>query len=71
MYQGFAFVGWDTNEQASYLKGFVDSAPLGKFIVVDMGYSPEGEWQKWQNASFFGAVSLLENDGILLRCVEW
>jgi len=54
MYQGFAFVGWDTNEQASYVKGFVDSAPLGKFIVVDMGYSPEGEWQKW-NSSFFGA----------------
>jgi hypothetical protein len=35
-----------------------------------MGYSPEGEWQKWQNASFFGAVSLSENDEILLRCGE-
>lgn len=57
MYQGFAFVGWDTDDQASYLKGFVDSAPHGKFIVIDMEYSPAGEWQKWGNASFFGAVS--------------
>jgi Alpha-N-acetylglucosaminidase (NAGLU) tim-barrel domain/Alpha-N-acetylglucosaminidase (NAGLU) N-terminal domain len=58
MYQGFSFVGWDTAEQASFLKGFVDSAPAGKFIVIDMGYSPSGEWQKWNNASFFGAVSV-------------
>jgi len=55
MYQGFAFVGWETNEQASYVKGFVDSAPHGKFVVIDMEYSPDGEWQKWANASFFGA----------------
>jgi alpha-N-acetylglucosaminidase len=57
MFQGFAFVGWDTAEQASYLKGFVDSAPRGKFVVIDMAYSPDGEWQKWNNSSFFGAVS--------------
>ena len=57
MYQGFAFVGWDTSEQASYVKGFVDSVPEGKFIVIDMAYSLDGEWQKWGNASFFGAVS--------------
>jgi hypothetical protein len=57
MYQGFAFVGWETQEQASYVKGFVDSAPHGKFVVIDMGYTPDGEWQKWGNASFFGAVS--------------
>jgi hypothetical protein len=57
MYQGFSFVGWDTAEQASFLKGFVDSAPPGRFMVIDMGYSPDGEWQKWNNASFFGAVS--------------
>lgn len=57
MYQGFSFVGWDTAEQASFLKGFVDSAPPGSFIVIDMGYSSDGEWQKWNNASFFGAVS--------------
>ena len=57
MYQGFAFVDWKTKEQASYVKGFVDSVPHGKFIVIDMAYSPSGEWQKWGNASFFGAVS--------------
>jgi len=55
MYQGFAFVGWKSQEQASYVKGFVDSAPHGKFVVIDMGYTPDGEWQKWGNASFFGA----------------
>jgi len=55
MYQGFAFVGWDTPEQASYVKGFVDSVPEGKFIVIDMAYDLDGEWQKWKNASFFGA----------------
>jgi hypothetical protein len=54
MYQGFAFVGWDTDEQASFLKGFVDSVPQNRFVVIDMGYSPDGEWQKWNNASFFG-----------------
>jgi hypothetical protein len=57
MYQGFAFVDWKTPEQASYVKGLVDSAPHGKFIVIDMEYSPDGEWQKWGNSSFFGAVS--------------
>jgi hypothetical protein len=57
MYQGFSFVGWDTTEQASFLKGFIDSAPLGRFMVIDMAYSADGEWQKWNNASFFGAVS--------------
>ena len=59
MYQGFAFVGWNTKEQASYLKGFVDSAPLGKFIIIDMSYSAAGEWQKWENSSFFQAVSVI------------
>ena len=59
MYQGFAFVGWSTPEQASYVKGFVDSVPEGKFILIDMEYSPEGQWQYWKNASFFGAVSTL------------
>jgi hypothetical protein len=55
IYQGFAFVGWNTEVQASYLKGFVDSAPKNRFIVLDMGYSQDGQWQMWNNASFFGA----------------
>lgn len=55
MYQGFAFVGWDTTEQASYLRGFVDSAPANRFIIIDMGFSQDGQWQMWNNASFFGA----------------
>jgi alpha-N-acetylglucosaminidase len=55
MYQGFAFVGWDTEEQASYLRGFVDSAPANRFIIIDMGFSQDGQWQMWNNASFFGA----------------
>jgi alpha-N-acetylglucosaminidase len=55
MYQGFAFVGWNTKEQASYLRGFVDSAPKNRFVVLDMGFSQDGQWQMWNNASFFGA----------------
>jgi Alpha-N-acetylglucosaminidase (NAGLU) tim-barrel domain/Alpha-N-acetylglucosaminidase (NAGLU) N-terminal domain len=55
MYQGFAFVGWNTKEQASYLRAFIDSAPKNRFIILDMGYSPDGQWQMWNNASFFGA----------------
>ncbi|KAL3938191.1 MAG: hypothetical protein SGARI_001841, partial [Bacillariaceae sp.] len=55
MYQGFAFVGWKTDEEASHLRGFIESAPSGHFVVIDMGYAPEGEWQKWNNATFFGA----------------
>ncbi len=67
MYQGFAFVGWSTPEQASYVKGFVDSVPEGKFILIDMEYSPEGQWQYWKNASFFGAVSALR---VMIVCVS-
>ncbi|KAG7360271.1 alpha-N-acetylglucosaminidase (NAglu) tim-barrel domain containing protein [Nitzschia inconspicua] len=55
LYQGFAFVGWNTAEEASYLKGFVDSVPANRLIIIDMGYSPDGQWQMWNNASFFGA----------------
>jgi hypothetical protein len=54
-YQGFAVVGWDTPEKASWLKGFVDAVPKDKFNVIDMGYSGIGEWQKWNDSSFFDA----------------
>jgi Alpha-N-acetylglucosaminidase (NAGLU) C-terminal domain/Alpha-N-acetylglucosaminidase (NAGLU) tim-barrel domain len=55
-FQGFAFIGWnDSDTTASWLKGFVDSAPPGKFVIVDMSYSGLGEWTKWNNASYFGA----------------
>jgi hypothetical protein len=33
----------------------VDATPPGKFSVVDMSTNGEGEWKKWNNASFFGA----------------
>ena len=54
-FQGFAFVGWSTPEKASWLKGFVDAVPAGRFNVIDMGYSGQGEWQKFNDSSFFGA----------------
>jgi hypothetical protein len=55
-YQGFAFIGWnETVETASYLRGFIDSAPPNKFVILDMAYSGLGEWTKWNNASFFNA----------------
>jgi len=56
-FQGFAFIGWDDNslQQAKALKGFVDAAPPGHFVIMDMSYTGMGEWQKFHNASFFGA----------------
>ena len=37
------------------LKGFIDATPKDHFNVIDMGYSGRCEWQKWDDASFFGA----------------
>jgi len=54
-FQGWAFISWTTPKQGSYLKGFVDATPPGKFVVIDMSTNGEGEWRKWDNASFFGA----------------
>jgi alpha-N-acetylglucosaminidase len=54
-FQGFAVEGWkDDPKHASWLKGFVEAAPAGKFSVVDMDYT-YGEWTKWNNSAFFGA----------------
>mmetsp|Transcript_27947 Transcript_27947/g.76894 ORF Transcript_27947/g.76894 Transcript_27947/m.76894 type:complete len:310 (-) Transcript_27947:88-1017(-) len=54
-FQGFSFVSWSSEREASALKGFIDSVPLGKFVIMDMAWPGPGEWQKWNNASFFGA----------------
>lgn len=56
-FQGFAFIGWETPEQAAYLKGFVDSVPSqDHFVIMDMSYDPsKPEWFKWNRSSFFGA----------------
>lgn len=54
-FQGWAVIGWSTTEQAAFLKGFVDSTPTGKFVVIDMSPNGSGQWKQWNNASFFGA----------------
>lgn len=54
-FQGFAFVSWNTEQKASWLKGFIDAVPKDHFNIIDMGYSGNGEWQKWNDSSFFGA----------------
>lgn len=54
-FQGWAIIDWNTAWQASQFQGFVDSAPAGRFVVVDMSVDGSGEWGKWDNASFFGA----------------
>eukprot|EP00943_MAST-04B_sp_MAST-4B-sp1_P005917 g5917.t1 len=54
-FQGWAFINWNTPKQASFIKGFVDATPPGKFVVVDMSVNGEGEWHKWNNSAFFGA----------------
>ncbi len=33
----------------------MEAAPKGHFVVVDMSTDGDGEWKKWQRASFFGA----------------
>ena len=48
-FQGFAFVGWSTDQKASWLKGFIDAVPEDHFNIIDMGYSGNGEWQKWND----------------------
>ena len=50
-----AIIDWSSAAQASSFRGFVDSVPAGRFVVVDMSVDGSGEWQKWGNASFFGA----------------
>jgi hypothetical protein len=45
-FQGWAFVGWKSVKQASFLKGFIEATPKGKFVVIDMSVHGEGEWQK-------------------------
>jgi hypothetical protein len=66
-------VGWTTEKQASFLKGFVEGAPKDRFVVLDMSVNGEGsltchvcdldcrlsgEWKKWNDAAFFGAPFL-------------
>ena len=54
-FQGWAFGGWKTQKEASSLKSFIDATPDGKFNIIDMSVNGEGEWKKWNNASFWGA----------------
>ena len=54
-FQGWAFVQWTTNQQASALKSFIDATPVGKFNVIDMSVNGDGEWKKWDNSSFWDA----------------
>ena len=54
-FQGWAIIHWETALQASQFLGFKESAPPGKFVVIDMSMDGSGEWQKWDNSSFLGA----------------
>jgi hypothetical protein len=54
-FQGWAFVGWKSQEQAQSLRGFIDATPKNKFVVIDMSVNGEGEWKKWGGASYWGA----------------
>lgn len=53
-FQGWAFIGWHTPQQAAFLKGFIDATPKGKFSIIDMSTNGEGEWLKWNNSAFWG-----------------
>lgn len=54
-FQGWAFVGWSTLQQASSLKSFIDATPAGKFNVIDMSTDGDGEWKMWDKSAFWGA----------------
>lgn len=54
-FQGWAIIDWNSAQQASSFRGFVDAVPDGHFVVIDMSTDGTGEWLKWDNASFFGA----------------
>jgi hypothetical protein len=54
-FQGWAIIDWDNTAQAQSFGGFVAAVPQGKFVIIDMSVDGTGEWQKWDNASFFGA----------------
>ncbi len=54
-FQGWAIIDWSTQPQGSAFRGFVDTVPEGNFVVIDMSVDGTGEWDKWNNASFFGA----------------
>jgi hypothetical protein len=54
-FQGWAFIGWSSDEKAHWLKGFIDAVPVGKFVVIDMSTNGDGEWKKWNNAAFWSA----------------
>ena len=48
-------MSWTSKEHASALKSFIDVTPKGKFNVIDMSVNGDGEWKKWNNASFWDA----------------
>lgn len=48
-FQGWAFVGWNSDQQRDSLKSFIDATPKGKFNVIDMSVDGDGEWKKWDN----------------------
>ena len=53
-FQGFSFIGWEKEQQAQALKGFIDAAPKDHFVILDMSYTGPGEYTKFNNSSFFG-----------------
>lgn len=42
-FQGWAFIGWNSNKQGGYIKSFIESAPAGKFNIIDMSTDGDGE----------------------------
>jgi hypothetical protein len=50
-FQGWAFVGWKSEQQRDSLKSFIDATPKGKFNVIDMSTNGDGEWKKWDNGT--------------------
>lgn len=53
-YQGWQIIGWESEAEAATFKGFAESAPQGRFVVIDMSTHGEGQWKQFNNSAFFG-----------------
>lgn len=53
-YQGWQIIGWESEAEAATFKGFAESTPPGKFVVIDMSTHGEGQWRQFNSSAFYG-----------------
>ena len=53
-YQGWQIIGWESEDEAATFKGFAESTPPGRFVVIDMSPHGEGQWRQFNSSAFYG-----------------